>query len=166
MCGVQEFPPEVEPLADCFKRASAKVGEASNIREALEAEVSHTSCAYSSATSCTQAQEVAQLAVQARENANKAQAKLDEAESEVTAAAIVIDKLRAAIDTLTMASIDQEPPDAKGAAALLVTRELGATTDEDDSDVGEASTLDLLREKETLLRDVMAKRQEGAAKVR
>lgn len=39
MCGVKEFPPEVEPLADCFKRASAKVDEASNIREALEAEV-------------------------------------------------------------------------------------------------------------------------------
>lgn len=125
----------------------------------------HTTCCN---TAPHQAQEVAQLAVQARENANKAQAKLDDAESEVTAAAIVIDKLRAAIDTLTAAAATEstDQPDAKGAAALLVTRELGATTDEDDSDSGEqATTLELLREKEALLRDVIAKRQEGASKV-
>lgn len=39
MVGVETLPPEVEPLADCFQRASARVEEASNVREALEAEV-------------------------------------------------------------------------------------------------------------------------------
>ena len=116
----------------------------------------------------SQAQEVAQLAVQARENANRSQTKLDEAESEVTAAAIVIDKLRAAIDTLTVAATESaDQPEANGAAALLVTRELGATTDEEDEGGGseQASALERLQEKEALLRDVIAKRQEGAAKV-
>ncbi len=236
MVGVEEMPPEVEPLAECFKRASARVEEASSVREALEAEV----CVYRGVCVCVcvhyiyvggcgcvgvgrdvwcmqgctklyvnneqlvmyvyivlqaniinctplhtykhthpQAQEVAQLAVQARENANKSKNKLEEAKAEVKAAGIVLEKLQTTIESLTVAAAEEGSSEGPtGAAALLVTRELEGTSDEEDEAVGGAavgpagpppqetpSAKDLLVEKEGSLLEIKTKLVEYEAKV-
>lgn len=73
--------PELRPLQEALLSARRRREESTGIREALEAE----------------AQQVAQLAVNAEQALNKAKKQLDEARGELVAAEIVADKLRGGI---------------------------------------------------------------------
>ncbi|DBA99171.1 hypothetical protein WJX82_006091 [Trebouxia sp. C0006] len=93
-----DSPEELHPLKDALERAKQRVDQSTNIREALEAE----------------AQNLAELAIDAREKAEKARQKVAEAARDVDAAKIVKQKLDADVEQLRQVS--SEPSAGEGQA--------------------------------------------------
>ena len=125
-----DSPEELHPLKEALERANQRVDQSTGIREALEAEVCknaicsgsfqiamHQTSTYAllrcslqqmcvSAQCCVylQAQNLAELAIDAREKAEKARQKVAEAARDVDAAKIVKQKLDADIEQLRQVS--------------------------------------------------------------
>jgi len=125
-----DSPEELHPLKEALERAKQRVDQSTGIREALEAEVcenaicsgshprlqcinqAHMHCRYSLqqmpvSAQCyiyLQAQNLAELAIDAREKAEKARQKVAEAARDVYAAKIVKQKLDADIEQLRQVS--------------------------------------------------------------
>jgi monovalent cation:proton antiporter-2 (CPA2) family protein len=127
--------PELHPLKEALLRARRRREEATGVREALEAE----------------AQQVAQLAVNAEAALNKAKKQLDEATADLAAATAAADKLRAGVSDVEArmaeagASALASGDFMDAAPGFMAAREGGISSDEGDSDLeGVASLEDAL----------------------
>lgn len=111
--------PELHPLKEALLRAQRRREEATGIREALEAE----------------AQEVAQLAVEAETAYKKIQKQLEDALAELKAAEAVVENIQRAISTV-QAELSAEGAPYSG-DMLEATVDFVGVPDADDADAGE-----------------------------